>query len=773
MKCKIGEAIEKIENLIDKPAIKASADTVAELEIVKGFLNSAREIKMSKIQSDTSPESTKFKKGNNNEYDSELDTSIANKLSSMYKDIEVIYLNGQNEMRSVLEELGGDIALFQLSKKRKDEFENKLRKARPELDNTSLDKVLSSIENFSETESNGNDKLMKKLELLALHWTIKGNLILPEDGSKVIQALKIAEKNKFDPFSYNNPNDITESFAKVEDKVKPLDPDDYIGKGYSNRRELPEGVVVYDVDNTDTGREVSRAMIDTHFGKDANPWCLLARKNGGIEFSSTYWYNTYPGKKKIAFHNGKLVAFYGGDMWWDRLDNSNSGIPITKSGSFIEGESKVKARFLVNEELKEVKPYSSPFSSDSAVVYEKGENTPGKSYHGWNKDKVKVIEIFPNGNTTEWHPNGKIKTSKIKKESSDGFSIKSYYESGALEKEQLDGFLGDSTAYYENGSIKEVYKKIVDSSGLKFLSIEYDKDGYVYNARYPNRVRVSNNNMEFLGDYSSIEDGVKVLTSTIGKLSNNPAKRMQRIHKDGTFVYYYDKYKKDKEFLVERVVTPDGTETLYDKKGRITKVTDSEGKVTTNEYKDGLVAKVRDFIGFQEENDIIKGAAVISKNKILIDIENRSTDTLAHEYAHFYIAAFRDTSIVKEAIKKWGNEENLVQAIGEQVVKQKGEVYNWWKQFSKWVKNLFGSLNKATKEELVQLLTDAFLTNMDISADTTKDTPKQKGSIMSKLDKIQKEIGALFPVSDDIEQVLESMSEEQIDTLIEQLKCEG
>ena len=35
---------------------------------------------------------------------------------------------------------------------------------------------------------------------------------------------------------------------------------------------------------------------------------------------------------------------------------------------------------------------------------------------------------------------------------------------------------------------------------------------------------------------------------------------------------------------------------------------------------------------------------------------------------------FKDAPIVQEAIKKWGSEEALVQAIGEQVIENKGEV---------------------------------------------------------------------------------------------------
>ena len=50
---------------------------------------------------------------------------------------------------------------------------------------------------------------------------------------------------------------------------------------------------------------------------------------------------------------------------------------------------------------------------------------------------------------------------------------------------------------------------------------------------------------------------------------------------------------------------------------------------------------------------------------------------------------------------------------------------------------------------------------------------KEEPAIMTKLDKIQQKLGALFPVSAETEQVLNSMSDEQIDALIEQIECKG
>ena len=88
-----------------------------------------------------------------------------------------------------------------------------------------------------------------------------------------------------------------------------------------------------------------------------------------------------------------------------------------------------------------------------------------------------------------------------------------------------------------------------------------------------------------------------------------------------------------------------------------------------------------------EANKII-GQANIKAMTVLIDAVNQRQDTLPHEYAHRYIAWFRNTPIVQEGIKRFGSEEALVQAIGEQVVKQKGDAYNWWKKFTNFILNL-------------------------------------------------------------------------------------
>lgn len=111
----------------------------------------------------------------------------------------------------------------------------------------------------------------------------------------------------------------------------------------------------------------------------------------------------------------------------------------------------------------------------------------------------------------------------------------------------------------------------------------------------------------------------------------------------------------------------------------------------------------------QISNNKIIGQANIKAMTVLVDAVNKKADTIPHEYAHHYIAWFRNTPIVQEGIRRFGSEEELVQAIGEQVVKQKGEAYNWWKKFTNWILNLLSD------KQLLQVLTDSFLNRQDLN----------------------------------------------------------
>lgn len=129
-----------------------------------------------------------------------------------------------------------------------------------------------------------------------------------------------------------------------------------------------------------------------------------------------------------------------------------------------------------------------------------------------------------------------------------------------------------------------------------------------------------------------------------------------------------------------------------------------------------------DKLGINEKGVKILGLSDIQAMEVLLDYDARKQDTLPHEYVHHYIDWYEDTPIVQEAIQKWGSKENLVQAIGEQVVAQKGEAGTWWKNFSQWLGTIFENLLGRNKEELRNILTDALLSGASLVKDQSIET---------------------------------------------------
>ena len=105
----------------------------------------------------------------------------------------------------------------------------------------------------------------------------------------------------------------------------------------------------------------------------------------------------------------------------------------------------------------------------------------------------------------------------------------------------------------------------------------------------------------------------------------------------------------------------------------------------------------------------LRGKAVVKSNmagEVLINAALENQDTLPHEYAHHYIAWFRNSPIVQRAIKQFANEESLVQAIGENSTK----AVKWYGRFFNWIKGLFNKKQSAVNE-----LTNAFLSGKSLT----------------------------------------------------------
>jgi hypothetical protein len=102
-------------------------------------------------------------------------------------------------------------------------------------------------------------------------------------------------------------------------------------------------------------------------------------------------------------------------------------------------------------------------------------------------------------------------------------------------------------------------------------------------------------------------------------------------------------------------------------------------------------------------NPNLRGQAQVEgymAGRVLLNAALENQDTLPHEYAHHYIAWFRNAPIVQRGIKQFGSEEVLVQAIGENSVK----ALKWYNRFFNWIKGLFNE-----KQDTLNEITKAFL----------------------------------------------------------------
>ena len=146
-------------------------------------------------------------------------------------------------------------------------------------------------------------------------------------------------------------------------------------------------------------------------------------------------------------------------------------------------------------------------------------------------------------------------------------------------------------------------------------------------------------------------------------------------------------------------------------------------------------------VNFQNlPNESFRGQANLEALSILINKAKENSDTLPHEYAHFYVAWFRDSDKVKQGIRLFGSEEKLVQAIGEQVALRKGKAYTWFQQFWNWIKSLFN------KNDILQDLTQGFLTNKDLGNKNTSIFGKRnQDAVDEKLEKaVNENLNKLF-----------------------------
>ena len=160
---------------------------------------------------------------------------------------------------------------IQFSKKKRAEYESILMKNRPDLAN--IPKQVESLFDWAD-KLNVPENKKPKYKKLALYYTVNGYTRFPEDGYKIEEVVRLSNKNKIDPYAYANPDELINKFTE-EIKASKVNPDNM--PALSNKQEFGDSVTVYDVEDSRKGQRAVRSIVDSNWGENANPWCLIAR----------------------------------------------------------------------------------------------------------------------------------------------------------------------------------------------------------------------------------------------------------------------------------------------------------------------------------------------------------------------------------------------------------------------------------------------------------------------------------------------------------------
>ena len=228
-------------------------------------------------------------------------------------------------------------------------------------------------------------------QLAACKWMCDDVIILPEDDYTVRKAVKVAKINHVDPLSYDSPMKIINSFTRIRKASGPINPASVRTLHFLHRTE--QGMEIYAVDESEESRQNMREIINTHFGINRNPWCLLAADREGklTPESARFWrhYNGFP--KQVAFFRGHLYAFSAGSghkrIWWSEWDRIIS--TCRKVIKRIPNDSlKRKATFEVDR-----------FTGESTIV---GNVFRGNKVTGWCEYFHSVEDTTPYDVVYHW-----------------------------------------------------------------------------------------------------------------------------------------------------------------------------------------------------------------------------------------------------------------------------------------------------------------------------------------------------------------------------------
>ena len=264
--------------------------------------------------------------------------------SGIQKQAGTAYPDASAEIRGIDERAS-------ITAKRLNEFMRVLAKNRPDLD---AGKIVAELEKFD----------TPKEQKIALHWVVRGGLLLPEDSYKVADALSVSEKAKVDPFQYKSPDELMLAHKEFRPTARPIDP--AAVPELSDPRDEGDGIVSYLVQDDRQGQAAMRRIINTHWGEDANPWCLLHGDGRGNlsdgsngEYDAWYYWQHYSAlPKRVAFKDGKLLAFmategdYAVQSWRKAIqEGRDNADKLEKLGNRIRSGEPLPERDEILDEL--------------------------------------------------------------------------------------------------------------------------------------------------------------------------------------------------------------------------------------------------------------------------------------------------------------------------------------------------------------------------------------------------------------------------------------
>ena len=106
-----------------------------------------------------------------------------------------------------------------------------------------------------------------KKEKVALYWLLKGTIKLPEDQELVDKAFNLIEKQHLDYQNFSNPlsviNRNDKSTLRINAQDKQFDPDKE--PTFTNKKDLGDGVIVYQVEDSEAGQAAVRKAVDVNW----------------------------------------------------------------------------------------------------------------------------------------------------------------------------------------------------------------------------------------------------------------------------------------------------------------------------------------------------------------------------------------------------------------------------------------------------------------------------------------------------------------------------